>query len=281
MEQKATDSQQKRFKNRTLSRTILGSDLDLINKYASKYGSSTNIAFNNPTKYYTKSFTANNIYNYNNTSSNNIHKKQPSLITTNNDALFNKNELISREQQMQQAMTNMLGSYNDKIMKHQNIVDEINYEKKINPEFGNIKNSDDWTNLEVCNWLIKIHLDKYLKNFMDQTIDGSILLRDLNENILKTELGVKALHVKKFQREIQKLREASPKFQEAQAKQDDKVLIKTLTMEVETLQNENVNLKNQIDSLKKQIQAQNSIAKYSSTFNAKPKAYNSYRTNKY
>lgn len=66
---------------------------------------------------------------------------------------------------------------------------------------------------EVCHWLNKIHLDKYIGSFRNQIIDGSILLRDLDEAMLINELGIKRLHVKKVLREIAKLKAKCPKVE--------------------------------------------------------------------
>jgi len=60
-----------------------------------------------------------------------------------------------------------------------------------NAAFGKHENADKWTTLEVCYWLNSIHFHKYVPNFSSLSIDGSILLHDLDENMLTTELGIK------------------------------------------------------------------------------------------
>ena len=47
-----------------------------------------------------------------------------------------------------------------------------------------------------------------METFRQNLVDGGMLLRDLNEDGLKKELGIGAIHVGKIYREIKKLKEA-------------------------------------------------------------------------
>jgi len=75
-----------------------------------------------------------------------------------------------------------------------------------------------WTVEEVGVWLDKVRLP-YKEQFLQNQVDGQMLVEDLNDKILKESLGVNDLHMNKFSREIGKLRETtstqgeeSPKF---------------------------------------------------------------------
>lgn len=117
----------------------------------------------------------------------------------------------SQEQDMSAAMSAMVSSYQTRLNDEATFLDEIQDEAEENEDFAKEERADEWTVKEVCFWLNKIHLDKYIKGFRDQIIDGSILLRDLDEVMLINELGIKKLHVKKLLREITKLKNKATK----------------------------------------------------------------------
>jgi hypothetical protein len=73
------------------------------------------------------------------------------------------------------------------------------------------KDLESWTVVEVWSWLQKIKLGMYGQQFRENQIDGSILKHDLTEAILQEELGVKRLHLAKFMRELEKLRNQGQK----------------------------------------------------------------------
>lgn len=64
-----------------------------------------------------------------------------------------------------------------------------------------------WSVLEVQKWLRKSGLDQYALNFKENAVDGMMLLNDINAEILQRDLGVKPLHLKKFEREMLVLKE--------------------------------------------------------------------------
>jgi len=75
-----------------------------------------------------------------------------------------------------------------------------------------------WSVEEVGVWLDKVRLP-YKEQFLQNQVDGQMLVEDLNDKILKESLGVNDLHMNKFSREIGKLRattstegEESPQF---------------------------------------------------------------------
>merc|ERR1719203_1257434 len=127
-------------------------------------------------------------------------------------------------------------------------LDEMEEEAMANgASFGNAQRAEDWSVKEVCYWLNRIHLDKYMKSFRDQIIDGSILLRDLDQMMLENELGIKRLHVKKIMREINKLKNQSLKFKKQSNDTRDE-LIQSLRNEIDELKTKNKSLSNQLKS---------------------------------
>ncbi|ETO27290.1 hypothetical protein RFI_09842, partial [Reticulomyxa filosa] len=68
------------------------------------------------------------------------------------------------------------------------------------------ENSWNWTCEEVGCWLISINCKMYITSFIEQYIDGTILLSDIGEHELKNDLAVKSMHCKKIIREIHHLK---------------------------------------------------------------------------
>lgn len=68
--------------------------------------------------------------------------------------------------------------------------------------------ANKWSVLDVQTWLKRANLDMYSTQFLNQGVDGGILINDISEENLRTDLQVSSLHVSKFMREITKLRES-------------------------------------------------------------------------
>merc|ERR1712083_503448 len=132
----------------------------------------------------------------------------------------------------------MVNSYQSKLEKEADFLDEMEEEAMQNDNFGSVERAEEWSVKEVCYWLNRIHLDKYMKAFREQIIDGSILLRDLDQAMLESELGIKRLHLKKIMREIEKLKAKSLKFKK-ESKDSRDELIKSLRLEIEELKARN------------------------------------------
>jgi len=288
---------------RSLSRQILGSDLDLVNKYASKYAPSASKQSSKRSLGSTASYTAvpnpaygakqhgygasmgyNNYSGYNNntshhpsasyqhgygsnssnSSSGSLYaskhsapsksvpksRRQPSnLMTAASASQWNASTMDHQTQDMSAAMSSMVSSFQSRVADDADFLDEIQHEASQSPEFAKAERAEEWSVKEVCFWLSKIHLDKYIKPFRDQIIDGSILLRDLDDAMLVNELGVKRLHVKKLQREIGKLAGKSAKMKKESNDQRDE-LIETLREEVVELERKNKRLLRELHTVK-------------------------------
>ena len=63
-----------------------------------------------------------------------------------------------------------------------------------------------WSCEEVAYWLTTIGMKKYLAHFIEQFVDGQILLHDLNAQNLVSDLKVKSLHSPKIMRGIKALK---------------------------------------------------------------------------
>merc|ERR1712154_396469 len=151
---------------------------------------------------------------------------------------------------MSEAMSLMINSYASKLEKEADFLDEMEEEAMANgATWGKEENAEDWTVKEVCYWLNRIHLDKYMKAFRDQIIDGSILLRDLDDKMLINELGIKRLHVKKILREIKKLKTKSPKLKKENNDTRDQ-LIQSLRNEIDELKKKNKSLTTELQAIK-------------------------------
>jgi len=97
------------------------------------------------------------------------------------------------------------GQANVGIRTPKGIVDEV---LKLTGSKSCSKNIAKWSVDEVQSWLARTNLKMYCTQFLNQGIDGGILLNDINEENLRSDLGVASLHVSKFMREICKLRES-------------------------------------------------------------------------
>jgi len=249
-------------RTRSLSRQMLGNDLDLVNKYASKYSGGTRL---HRTQTYSAVPNAYNIYSHgygsgSNSSSgslgnNNNYKdrkprRQPSnLINSSTMSQWDNNTINNQELDMSAAMSSMVNSYQSRINQQAEFLDEMQYEAENNKDFGKVENAEEWSVKEVCYWLTTIHLDKYIKSFHDQIIDGSILLRDLDDSMLINELGIKRLHVKKILREINKLKTKAPKLKKENNDTRDQ-LIESLRTEIDELKQKNKSLITEIQAIR-------------------------------
>lgn len=70
-----------------------------------------------------------------------------------------------------------------------------------------------WTSEEVAYWLTTIGMGKYLTPFVEQFVDGQILLHDITTNNLVHDLKVKSLHSPKIMRELDKLKSVAIDFE--------------------------------------------------------------------
>eukprot|EP01083_Nonionella_stella_P219736 786814_1 len=239
-EQKSGSNSQKSYSNRgrSLSRQILGNDMDLLNKYQSKYSSPnshsgglkrTQTYTSVPNPYGTGGYGSYNGYGMNTAyghgygsgsgsstgsgSSRRQPRRQPSnLINSSTISQWDNSSINTQQEDMSAAMNQMVNSYSSRVEADAQFLNEIEDEAADNDEFGKPENAENWSVKEVCYWLNNIHLDKYIQPFKSQIIDGSILLRDLDQQMLVNELAVKRLHVKKLIREINKLKNKSAKF---------------------------------------------------------------------
>ena len=87
------------------------------------------------------------------------------------------------------------------------VEDAIQFEINRNDYFGDLNNALDWTKEEVAHWLKTLQLKIYIASFFNKHIDGSILLNDVNKEMLQKTLKVKNLHLTKIVREIQSIKD--------------------------------------------------------------------------
>ena len=80
-------------------------------------------------------------------------------------------------------------------------------EKQMRPNFANPKKVLKWTAYEVAYWMKQNKYEKYAVNFLQEKVTGEMMIRDLDTEILKQELGVKLLHCGNILRRVKKLKE--------------------------------------------------------------------------
>eukprot|EP01084_Bolivina_argentea_P083349 150907_1 len=100
--------------------------------------------------------------------------------------------------------TNMLSKLGVKTMHLNKLMRDLNKLKR-----ENLKSMIplEWNCEQVTHWLMYVvNMEKYVPQFMEQFIDGQILLNDINDKNLLYDLQIKSIHVPKIMREIYKLK---------------------------------------------------------------------------
>ena len=123
------------------------------------------------------------------------------------DAKENDNNIDEdAKQEMATALTNLITTFQNEAIEQDELLASLQNDMSNNSNFGDKKRAKEWTVNEVCHWLTTIGLQDYIYIFYSKSIDGNILLIDINENILIDELGVSSVHCSKMLREIQSLK---------------------------------------------------------------------------
>ena len=86
-------------------------------------------------------------------------------------------------------------------------------EKQMRPNFANPKKVLKWTAYEVAYWMKQNKYEKYAVNFLQEKVTGEMMIRDLNTDILKQELGVKLLHCGNILRRVKQLNQVNIVFE--------------------------------------------------------------------
>eukprot|EP00586_Coscinodiscus_wailesii_P012867 CAMPEP_0172492862 /NCGR_PEP_ID=MMETSP1066-20121228/24118_1 /TAXON_ID=671091 /ORGANISM="Coscinodiscus wailesii, Strain CCMP2513" /LENGTH=193 /DNA_ID=CAMNT_0013262703 /DNA_START=67 /DNA_END=648 /DNA_ORIENTATION=- len=110
-----------------------------------------------------------------------------------------------------------------------------------------MKTIDQWDVNEVAVWLHCIGLGNYTDSFLENTVDGGMLL-ELNMDDLRDELGLSRLQAKKLLRTLKFTKNVtdSPSGEEEEEEEED---IETLTEKVDTLTEENEGLRATVEEL--------------------------------
>ena len=113
-------------------------------------------------------------------------------------------EMESKEE-MATALTTLISTFRDETIQQEELLSAME-QNVMEANFGDISRAAQWTKKEVSHWLTIIGLQEYIDSFLSASIDGAILLQDLNADTLQNDLKVKALHCNKMLREIAKLK---------------------------------------------------------------------------
>eukprot|EP01083_Nonionella_stella_P296644 1007693_1 len=112
------------------------------------------------------------------------------------------------EREMRKQMNEMTNNEMVILKEEEKLYQDLEKEEEEKTDFGIIENAMEWNRFEVGHWIdVEVKLNEYMTNFMKAHVDGSILLSDLGENYLVSELGVKRVHVAKILRAIVELRD--------------------------------------------------------------------------
>jgi len=177
------------------------------------------------------------------------HVRQPSNLLRSSDNIkeWDPIAMQSMQREMQEHMASLASNMVDSVQVEAKFYEEM--EKRADdPSFANPDNAPEWSPAEVAFWLDSINFGQYSRRFHDDAIDGSILLNDVDRNMLQSEMGIKHLHVGKMLREIEKLRQKHAAILHLPCKDNHQI-----SKENETLKNQlNVSLV-KIQELEKKI----------------------------
>lgn len=248
-----------RGRERSLSRSMLHRDLNMLQTYAARYPSQRSV--DHPGSHGrsgSRSHGRSSSRTYRAASpmstraadgGGRSHERRSSnLISSNNHSAWNTDSIESLQGEMEAAMAGMLYQYTKRVNQEMQFYDELEATATANPEFAKPERAISWTIKEVCWWLIKLHLEKYAKTFSELGIDGNILLYDIDEDILEREVGIRPLHMRKLMRELNKLRkvnEVESKVLEA-ASASESELVLALRAELEEQRRVNNELRHQL-----------------------------------
>ncbi|ETO16486.1 hypothetical protein RFI_20856 [Reticulomyxa filosa] len=84
--------------------------------------------------------------------------------------------------------------------------DNIVRKARSNQRFAHEAFAQEWTTEEVAYWLKRVHLEEYVPQFVQEHVNGEMLLKDFDMNMIAQHLKVKPLHCKPLMRHIEKLR---------------------------------------------------------------------------
>ena len=157
----------------------------------------------------------------------------------------------------QQYLENKLIDYESMKTSYDQICAQLNESKQalcsLKADFENkqknqslVENAADWTTKEVAIWLNQIGMNVYAQIFIHQFIDGQILLNDITQQNLISDLCVKSLHAPKIMRELNKIKTNLGGFGQNEFEICENVTNATLESKESTLLQ-------QIDSLKNDL----------------------------
>jgi len=136
-----------------------------------------------------------------------------------------KQEELLQQQQQQEEQKQKTENTNEQEIKESDVYDpdvkfipaevrkimeDIKNKGKDDPLFAQKSRATSWTIKEVAYWLETIDFATYIPTFLQNRIDGEILIRDLDKHTLSTELQVLSSHASKLLREIAKLKSMLP-----------------------------------------------------------------------
>merc|ERR1712190_389646 len=112
------------------------------------------------------------------------------------------------EREMQSAMQGMVGSMQEEVKAEEEFEQKRQERKEQNPNILKAENAMEWTQYEVVTWLEQLGMERYCRYFAQESVDGPMLLEDMSQNMLETNLAVRTIHAKKIMREITTLKKA-------------------------------------------------------------------------
>eukprot|EP01083_Nonionella_stella_P231705 818019_1 len=115
-------------------------------------------------------------------------------------------ELLQHE--MASAMTGMVSSMKNQLTEEQEFKATMERRLEEDPSRLEASNAANWTQYEVVSWIEQIGMERYARYFAQENVDGPMLLEDMTQDMLESNLGMRSIHAKKMMREIYGLKQA-------------------------------------------------------------------------
>ena len=102
--------------------------------------------------------------------SSNGFRRPSNLVNPQTVSRWGIDTVNNQREDMSEAMRSMVASYQKQLHSESSFLDEIQQKAEVDTDFANEQRADDWSVKEVCYWLSQIHLDKYIKSSLSETL---------------------------------------------------------------------------------------------------------------
>merc|ERR1719474_444270 len=110
------------------------------------------------------------------------------------------------QQEMQAAMFAMVEPMQQKLSEEEKFHHKMEQRLAENPDIMEPSNAMNWTKYEVARWVQEMQMERYVRYFVEERVDGPMLIEDMTQDMLESNLAVRTIHARKIMREIYNLK---------------------------------------------------------------------------